>query len=156
MANVAWISGHIMCLNGDDRSTAIEKIDSLPKEPYQDCFSIWNGIFHAPLAPCRAGFIITFGLSHKYLGEDDVIGEFLNFWEDFIEDLPVHELFIALEQEFICSHEPFGKFYFQWQREYFPKSDRSRWVFKGTMPINSEWQSRFETDLNDEDRQTSN
>ena len=47
------------------------------------------------MAPCRAGFIITFGLSHKYLGEVDVIGEFLNFWEDFIEDLPAQELFIV-------------------------------------------------------------
>lgn len=94
-------------------------------------------------------------MSHKYLGEVDVIGEFLNFWEDFIEDLPAQELFIALEQEFIYSYELFGKFYFQWRREYFPKSDRSRWVFQGTMPIDSEWKSRFETNLNDEERQAS-
>ena len=45
MANDAWVSGHIRCLNGIERSAVTEKVDSLPNEPYQECFSIWKGIF---------------------------------------------------------------------------------------------------------------
>lgn len=100
MANDAWATGHILSLNETELDIVLKKIDQLPNQPYQGDFAIWKGIFHLIKEPNKAGFLITFGLSHKYFGESDEIGTFLNFWEEFISDLPAHELFIALEQEF--------------------------------------------------------
>lgn len=148
MAAEAWASGHILCSHMEERNELLAKIKHLPASPYENPFSIWQGIFHAPLAPNRAGFIITFGLSHKYLGEPQAIGAFLSFWEEFIADLSAVELFIAMEQEFFWSNNTFGKFYFQWSREYDPASGNKDWVFQGQLP-DDVWQSRFQVDLND-------
>ncbi|MBT9313265.1 hypothetical protein IXB28_13700 [Leptothoe kymatousa TAU-MAC 1615] len=65
------------------------------------------------------------------------------------------ELFIALEPSSIYSDDPFGKFYFQW--EWHPvhgwspdlKPTDGRWVFNGTLPIDTTWKSRFATEIND-------
>ena len=151
MANVAWASGHLLCSDDKDRAAVLKKINLLPDKPYESAFSIWKGIFHAPLEPNRAGYIITFGLSHKYFGEIDEIVKFLDFWEEFISDLPAQELFMSVEQEFCSSYELFGKFYFQWKRDYFPKSSESRWIFYGTAPIDETWQSKFETKIEEEE-----
>ena len=151
MANDAWASGHIRCLNLEERDVVLAEIEKLPSEPYEDDFSIWKGIFHAPVHPNRAGFLITIGLSHKYFGEDNEIGKFLSFWETFIENLPAHELFIAVEQEFIWSDGPFGKFYFQWTRECVAKPSDSYWVFRGEPPLDFKWKSKFKTELDEDE-----
>lgn len=147
MANEAWASGHILCFEQSGTNDILRKISKLPDEPYKGPFSIWKGIFHAPAESNKAGLIITFGLSHQYLGEASEIGDFLTFWEDLICDVKACEVFIALEQEFIYSDQPFGKFYFNWQWESYPKSHDGRWVFRGTTPIDQQWKSRFETNL---------
>ncbi|MGI9302672.1 MAG: hypothetical protein ACR2RB_08200 [Gammaproteobacteria bacterium] len=149
MANVAWASGHILCRDGSQRNALLEKIELLPDEPYKSDFSIWKGIFHAPEYPCRAGYIVTFGLSHKYFGEVSEVGRFLDFWEELISDIRANELFIALEQEFMGSYELFGKFYFQWSWVTYPKTTEGRWVFRGTMPVDQNWKSHFETEIED-------
>jgi hypothetical protein len=147
MANDAFASGHILALNRFERDAVLAKIARLPSQPEDGEFCIWQGIFHAPEAPARAGYIITFGLSHKYFGESDQIGAFLSFWENFIADLPAYELFIALEQEFCYSYQPFGKFYFQWRSQSDKQGQNQKWVFQGSQPIDLDWLSRFEANL---------
>jgi hypothetical protein len=143
LANLAFTSGHILCTDLNQRSQILKVIDTLPGSVMADVpFAIWKGIFHAPLDPCRAGYIITFGLSHKYFGEPDEIGSFLHFWEDLISKIIAEQIFMAIEQEFVCSDQPFGKFYFQWENH---PNQENGWIFCGTMPNDDSWVSQFET-----------
>ena len=144
MANDAFASGHILARNLEDRNRLIQKVNTLPDKPYQGNFSIWKGLFHFPEEPSRAGYISTFGLSFKYFGEPDEIGSFLDFWESFIEDLSVDELFLNVWQEFMATYHLFGRAYFLWLRECYPKQREKRWVFQGCQPVDTSWRSRFE------------
>ena len=142
MANHAFASGHILCTDLVQRSQVLALIERLP-DSADACspFAIWRGIFHAPLAPSRAGYIIPFGLSGKYFAGPDEVGAFLNYWENLIAQMNAEQVFMAIEQEFIYSEQPFGKFYFQWQN----RAAQTGWVFCGTLPIDENWSSRFET-----------
>lgn len=150
MANVAIANGYILVGNKLNHGCVLDKINKLPNQASDGEFCIWKGIFYSPPEPTRAGHMITFGLSHKYFGEADEIGQFLDFWENFIHDLPADELFMAVEQEFTYSDEAFGKFYFQWKNEFISKSMDRRWVFHGRMPLDENWKSRFEVDMDGE------
>ena len=144
MANTAFMSGHILCSDFEQRRRALNRINQLPEDSSNGEFGICRGIFHAPEDPSRAGPIITFGLSHKYLFEE--IEDFLSFWEDLLSDIEAEELFIALEQEFIDSQQPFGKFYFLWRWETHPRRNDGGWAFHG-LPASDDWQSRFERQM---------
>ncbi len=147
MANNAWATGHILCLTVEVRDQLLQRVNHLPQKTTSHRFGVCRDIFHAVREPNIGGHLLLFGLSHKYFGEQDQIGEFLTFWEDFITDIPANELFIAVEQEFTYSSQPFHKWYFQWRWTYFPKSTEGRWVFKGKEPPDGTWRSKFEVEI---------
>uniref|UniRef100_UPI000D3CE635 hypothetical protein n=1 Tax=unclassified Variovorax TaxID=663243 RepID=UPI000D3CE635 len=144
MASENHASGHLLL---DDRAdyldAALKKIGMLPSEPYPTDHGVWQGSFHAPSAPNRAGKIITFGISFKDFGDPEEIGGFLDFWESFIGDLPGNELFICVTTSYFGSRHIFGKFYYLWQRR--PGREHA-WLFRGdARPYekDTEWTSRF-------------
>ncbi|MFM9928335.1 hypothetical protein VLK31_35570 [Variovorax sp. H27-G14] len=147
MASENHASGHLLL---DDRAESLEaafkKIGMLPSEPYPTNHGVWQGIFHAPSAPNRAGNIITFGISFKDFGDRGEIGGFLDFWESFICDLPGRELFICVTTSYFGSRHIFGKFYYLWEQR--PGREHA-WRFRGDGHPYGEaekWTSRFPYD----------
>lgn len=151
MANNATAIGYIKCGKLEEREQLLQVIKQLPNKPYSSRFGIWQGIFHAPLDPAIHGYMITFGLSHKYFGEWDEIGEFLDVWETLIAQMPAYELFMMVEQEGTWSDHYFGNFYFKWHRKAHPELKYSwgDWAFRGMMPIDEQWRSRFAVKLDE-------